>query len=200
MTLTTSASPTRPRAEAAGPDRATRMAKALAHPLRARLLYSLNERVASPKELAAEHGEPLSNVSYHVKFLADLDCIELVDTAQRRGATEHYYRATQRAELTDEDWAQLPLSARRGFAADTVKLGIRKMAEALPDGGMDDPSTHLSFTRFELDERGRERLAENLRRVIEDAMDDQARTQGDRENAEDPRMHGVFIASFATGR
>ena len=40
-----------------------RVVKAIGHPLRARLLAILNERVASPNELAKETGEPLGNVS-----------------------------------------------------------------------------------------------------------------------------------------
>ncbi len=44
-----------------------RLIKALAHPLRVEILAILNERVASPNELAKGLGEGLSQVSYHVK-------------------------------------------------------------------------------------------------------------------------------------
>jgi DNA-binding transcriptional ArsR family regulator len=67
-----------------------RLAKALSHPLRARIFAILNEQVASPNEMAEMIGEPLPNVSYHARVLVDLGCIELVRTAQRRGAIEHY--------------------------------------------------------------------------------------------------------------
>src|SRR3954467_13553152 len=64
-----------------------RIAKALAHPLRARILQRLGERVASPGDLAAELGAPLGVVSYHVRMLRDYDCVELVDNrAPSRGA------------------------------------------------------------------------------------------------------------------
>ncbi len=46
-----------------------RLIKALAHPLRVEILAILNERVASPNELAKGLGEGLSQVSYHVKVL-----------------------------------------------------------------------------------------------------------------------------------
>jgi DNA-binding transcriptional ArsR family regulator len=42
-------------------------AKAIAHPLRATILNGLCDREASPIELAKEMGEPLANVSYHVR-------------------------------------------------------------------------------------------------------------------------------------
>ena len=73
-----------------------RIAKALAHPLRARILQRLGERVASPGDLAVELGAPLGVLSYHVRMLRDYDCVELVRTEPRRGALQHFYRATQR--------------------------------------------------------------------------------------------------------
>ena len=71
-----------------------RLVKALAHPLRVEILTILNERMASPNELSKELDEGLSQVSYHVKVLKDFECIEMVKTEPRRGAVEHYYRAT----------------------------------------------------------------------------------------------------------
>ncbi|MGB7587084.1 MAG: helix-turn-helix domain-containing protein [Solirubrobacterales bacterium] len=73
--------------------------KALAHEMRVEIFGILNERVASPNELAKELGEGLSQVSYHVKVLKDYGCIKLVKTEPRRGAVEHYYRATAGAFL-----------------------------------------------------------------------------------------------------
>src|SRR5215218_2521186 len=76
-----------------------RIAKALAHPLRARILQRLGERVASPGDLAVELGAPLGVVSYHVRMLRDYDCVELVRTEPRRGALQHFYKATARPNL-----------------------------------------------------------------------------------------------------
>ncbi len=87
--------------------------KALSHPLRAQALTILNQRVASPKEIAGELSEQVGKVSYHVKELQNLGCVELVDTAQRRGATEHYYRGVDQAhfssfslDLDSEGWKE----------------------------------------------------------------------------------------------
>ena len=73
----------------------------------------LNERVASPNEIAETIDERLPNVSYHVRALLELGTIELVDTAQRRGAIEHYYRAIVRPFFSDRDWKRLPRSGPR---------------------------------------------------------------------------------------
>jgi DNA-binding transcriptional ArsR family regulator len=93
--------------------------KALAHPVRVRALAILVEREASPSELADELGEPLGNVSYHVRLLHDLGLIELVSTTPRRGAIEHHYRARSDrhlrvADLTLDDagWDELGAELR----------------------------------------------------------------------------------------
>src|SRR4051794_40428659 len=85
-----------------------RIAKALAHPLRARILERLGERVASPGHLAAELGAPLGVVSYHVRMLHDYECVELVRTEPRRGALQHFYRATARPRLDEQQRRTLP--------------------------------------------------------------------------------------------
>lgn len=69
------------------------MMKAFAHPLRLEILRQLRSR-ASPTELARKLGAPLGSVSYHVRVLADLGALQLVDEMPRRGAIEHYYELT----------------------------------------------------------------------------------------------------------
>jgi DNA-binding transcriptional ArsR family regulator len=78
------------------------IARALTHPLRARVLAILAERPASPKELASELGASLTLTSYHVRTLAELGVIRLERTTPRRGAVEHHYRATVRARVVAE--------------------------------------------------------------------------------------------------
>jgi DNA-binding transcriptional ArsR family regulator len=74
-----------------------RVAKALSHATRAKVLDLMAEGQASPKEVAERLGEDLRSVAYHVRVLHRLGCIELVETRQRRGATEHFYKVTERA-------------------------------------------------------------------------------------------------------
>ena len=70
-----------------------RLVRALAHPLRVQILELLTERVASPNRLSEQLGIGLTHVAYHTRALDRWGCLELVDTAQRRGATEHFYTA-----------------------------------------------------------------------------------------------------------
>jgi DNA-binding transcriptional ArsR family regulator len=78
---------------------------ALGHPLRRRILREMTTRERlSPRELAATLGEPLSNVSYHVRVLVDCEALRLVGTRPVRGSTQHFYRAT-----VEPEWARSAL-------------------------------------------------------------------------------------------
>ncbi|HYI36182.1 MAG TPA: winged helix-turn-helix domain-containing protein, partial [Thermoleophilaceae bacterium] len=57
--------------------------KAMAHPVRVRILGILEQRTASPTQLAEEIGLPLANVSYHVNQLKRLKLIELAREERR---------------------------------------------------------------------------------------------------------------------
>lgn len=145
-----------------------RLVKALAHELRVEILAILNERMASPNELAKELGEGLSQVSYHVKVLKDYKCIELVKTEPRRGAVEHYYRATSRAFLTDRDWQQLPDSVRPGLSADLLQAIVDDAVAALEGSTFDRrDDRHLSWTPLVVDEQGWGELTEALDEALQ---------------------------------
>jgi DNA-binding transcriptional ArsR family regulator len=153
----------------------SRLAKALAHPLRVQLLAALNEGVASPNELAKKLDEPLTNVSYHVRMLHDLGCIELVETEPRRGALEHYYRAIVRPFFADRDWKRLPKNAR-GSISDAVLQLVWDDAAAAIKGGLFDEreDRHLSRSVLCVDDKGWEELNELLVETLDSAMQIQA--------------------------
>ncbi len=70
---------------------------AIGHPLRLRILTAATDQV-SPKRLSDMFGDTsVQLVSYHVRILRDAGLLELTDTAQRRGAIEHFYRASKDA-------------------------------------------------------------------------------------------------------
>jgi DNA-binding transcriptional ArsR family regulator len=146
-----------------------RIAKALSHPMRARILRILDERVASPNEIAEMIDERLPNVSYHVRALLDLDCIELVDTAQRRGAIEHYYRAVVRPFFSDRDWKRLPRSGRQAISGAALQKIWEDVSEALKAGTFESRSDrHLSHDDVVLDEEGWGAVAQLLKDVDAD--------------------------------
>jgi DNA-binding transcriptional ArsR family regulator len=143
-----------------------RLAKALSHPMRTRILAILNERVASPNEIAEMIDERLPNVSYHVRALLELGCIELVSTAQRRGAIEHYYRAVVRPFFTDRDWKRLPRSGRQAVSDLTLQMVWEETSAAIKKGTFESHADrHLSRTPLTLDDQGWDELNALLRDV-----------------------------------
>jgi hypothetical protein len=135
-------------------------------------LTILNERVASPNELSKELGEGLGQVSYHVKVLLENNCIELVKTKQRRGAIEHYYRATSRAFLTKRDWRQVPDSIRPSLSGSLLETVIDDAVGALESSTFDArDDRHLSWTPMILDEKGWEDLTATLADTLDRVLD-----------------------------
>jgi Helix-turn-helix domain len=130
------------------------VAKAFAHPLRVQILIILNERVASPNLLSQELGQSLNLVAYHVRVLEKYDCIELVDTKQRRGATEHFYRATRRQFLSDSEWARMPAALRPGLSGAMLKAVFDDIEEAVNKGTFDElQDRHLSRVPMVVDKK-----------------------------------------------
>src|SRR6478735_7389125 len=132
------------RTRPAGETSEARIAKALAHPLRARILQRLGERVASPGDLAVELGAPLGVVSYHVRMLRDYECVELVRT--------------------------LPSGLRRELTGETIQSLVNDLAQAADGGTLEDPEVVLTRTPLELDAKGWKKLNKLLARTHEQAL------------------------------
>ena len=148
------------------------VAKAFAHPLRVQILIILNERVASPNLLAQELDQSLNLVAYHVRVLEKYDCIELVDTKQRRGATEHFYRATRRQFLSDAEWSRMPTVLRPGLSGAMLKAVFDDIEEAVSKNTFDEiEDRHLSRVPMVVDKQGWDDVAgllgETLDRLLE---------------------------------
>ena len=149
-----------------------RLVKAMSHPHRLHALKILNERTASPIQLAPMVGTTVGRIAYHVRELERLDCIELVETRPVRGATEHFYRATARAFFSEEDWAELPLSVRHSLSGVMMTEIWGCIGNAMTAGTFDSrDDRHVSWTPMVVDEDGwgelRDILADTLDEVIE---------------------------------
>jgi DNA-binding transcriptional ArsR family regulator len=76
----------------------TDLLRALRHPLRRRILREMaGGDSVSPRGLSDRLRRPLSNVSYHVRVLAECRAITLVRTRPARGSVQHFYRSTVEA-------------------------------------------------------------------------------------------------------
>ena len=176
--------------------------KALGHPLRMRLLTFITERgEASPVEMSRALDQPLTSVSHHTRVLRDLGYIELARTQPRRGALEHYYRATAPPFLDDQHWELLPAPARRRVAAQLFRQVFRDAATAGQSGGFDAASAHIARMVLDLDARGWRDLSRAVLTLLRRAEAIQARSDarrdGGRAEPEEARPSELAILHFA---
>ena len=153
----------------------SRYAKALAHPLRVRILAMLEEERASPVVLAERLDQSLGVVAYHVRTLHKLGLVELVGTRQRRGATEHYYEAREHPRITDEAWEDLSVVSRqRLLGAMLQQIGEYATGSAAA-GGFDRADAHITRTAMRLDAKAWTELAAASKRWLADVAKIEAR-------------------------
>ena len=177
-----------------------RLVKALAHPLRVQILTVLEERTASPSDLAEELGAPLGNVSYHVRTLTELGLLKLVRRRTRRGAVEHYYRARERATVSDKAWSQVPTVVRRSMVGVALEQAIDHAVAAAGSGGFDADDTSLTRHSVSLDDEGVRELGQALARLHEELTEIEQRSAArlDEDGAA-PRQVGVVAMLFDAG-
>jgi hypothetical protein len=136
-----------------------RMAKVFADPLRIQILAELNTRSMSPKQFHAEFGGgSVSRVSRHFDLLVRYDWLYLVRTesgGRRRGAIEHFYRATEPAMFDEETWPDVPDAMKSEFTWRSFQTYSERVREALLAGTLDArEDRHFSWTPFRLDQQG----------------------------------------------
>jgi DNA-binding transcriptional ArsR family regulator len=174
-----------------------RVIKSLAHPIRAQALAILNERIASPNEIAQELDQSVGHVSYHINVLKKCECIELVDTTPRRGAVEHYYRATARVFIDSEDWRRLPASVRPSLTGTLLQDLVADAGAALSAGTFDArDDRHLAWTPMIVDQDGWEELNEALGTLLERVFEIQAASAKRLTKSGEPGIQ-VSVASMA---
>ena len=176
-----------------------RLIKAFAHPLRIQILSLLDNRVASPKEIAEELDTPLPNTAYHVRQLASLGLVKLVRRTARGGAIEHHYTAKIRPIIPDEVWAELPEIVRRSFTTGGLQQALPLLLKAADSGGFLDEHSHFSRTPARLDRKGwtaiSRELLKTMERIQKLAAESEARLAKDPSN-DDGLTANVMMAFF----
>jgi transcriptional regulator with XRE-family HTH domain len=141
-----------------------RLVRALEHPLRMRLLSSC-VIPRSARELSDALEEPLDDVVEQLEALVRVGAIVRTGEAEYQAAVLHL--------LDDRQIGYFPVAFRRsqhGYVLDLIQRDVRA---AMPSGGFDPESVHISRSTLRLDARGYEELIAML--------SDARRTYGDSE-------------------
>lgn len=138
------------------------LAKALAHPMRTRILSALENRTASPSEIADELDAPLGVVSYHVRRLHALQFLKLVKRVARRGAVEHYYTTVAGPIITNAAWAASPAIVKQALISAALGEIGASVGAAANSGGFDQSDVHVTRSPLVVDEAGWKAIAREL--------------------------------------
>lgn len=136
-----------------------RVAKLMADSLRMKIVLELNGREMSPKGFHDEFGGgSIARVSRAFDLLAEYGWLYLTRTetgGKRRGAVEHFYRATQPAVFYTDVWAPLPQSMKEMISGGIFEELVARVKEAMEEGTIDArEDRHFTWSPFRLDQRG----------------------------------------------
>ena len=178
--------------------------KSLAHELRVEILAILTEQMASPNELAKMLDKGLSQVSYHVSVLKKYGRIELVKTEPRRGAVEHYYRATSKTLLPAKTWRGVKKGLRAVIGGGLASDLFNDLADALTAKKLTETGSHISRMPLVLDAEGQgnvEAMAERFTKEVEDEQHASvARAAKANGNAASVKGYTVGVLAFENSR
>ena len=117
--------------------------RAIADPLRLRILERLVQRPMTMTQLGEVFGETTAKVHYHVRELEKYGFLRLVEKRERGGVIEKYYRAVAREIKIAPD---LLRTTRESELASTVQIYLDEMKQGMMRAilhGNDHPETPL---------------------------------------------------------
>lgn len=173
-----------------------RYVKAMSHPLRVRILAMLNERKASPVELAERLEVSLGVVAYHVRTLHRLGLVKLVEERRVRGTIEHIYAARKRPRVSDEAWGRAPAIAKQAAVSSTLQVVHEYARRSADHGGFDRADAQLTRSLYKLDAKGFEQLAALCGKLLEQA--DRIEEQAAKRIGKDPHAADTVDAALVT--
>ncbi len=143
---------------------------ALGHRIRVQALTILAEGVFSVDQVAAIIDEPTNKVAHHVSELYDAGSIELAKTEPVGGKNviQHFYRAVEMPYYSEEEIAAMTPQQRQVTAGLVLQTVMSEAMAAFWAGNMvNDPRVWLASKWFNVDQEGREEIADEQERSWE---------------------------------
>lgn len=117
--------------------------RALAHPLRLRILEQFAERAQTTKQVADVLGQPPTRLYHHVAALERAGLLVLKETRKNRGTTEKWYEAAAKSfgPMPSARGARRPKgsAARRALATTALELSRQELVLAMQHRGGERP-------------------------------------------------------------
>lgn len=178
-----------------------RLPRALDHVLRQHILLAAVQGEVSPNELAKALDEGVSQVSYHVKVLRDAcdGMVEETRTEPRRGAFEHYYRATAKTLLPAKARRRVKKGMRAVVGAGQASDLFNDLANALKAGKLQGTHDHITRSPLVLDAEGLRNVKAIADRATKEVEDEQHATakRMEKANGDGGKATGYTFALLA---
>lgn len=137
---------------------------ALGHKIRVHILIVLNDGIYTAAQLAEIIGEPLNNVSNHLRKMLDDGAVEIAKEERKGNVVQYWYKAVEIPYYSQEAAESMTHLQRQMIAGAIVQSGSAEVLAALYAGKLADPRTVLFWRWYDVDQQGREDLeAENVR-------------------------------------
>lgn len=137
---------------------------ALGHKIRVHILIVLNDGIFTAAQLAEIIGEPLNNVSNHLRKMLDDGAVEIAREERKGNVVQYWYKAVEIPYYSQGAAEEMTQLQRQMIAGAIVQSGSAEVLAALYAGKLADPRTVLFWHWYNVDQQGREDLeAENVR-------------------------------------
>jgi len=135
---------------------------AIGHRIRVEIIVALHDLdSASAIELSRVVRQPLSTVTHHLRELLDCGAIHIDRTEKVKSVKQHYYRLVNPLFVSDEDLRDLSEEQCEEVARIVLQSLIAEALGSFWAGCLhNDPRSFLCWNWFNVDEKGREEIAE----------------------------------------
>jgi DNA-binding transcriptional ArsR family regulator len=175
---------------------------AMGHRIRIEVLAALNERIYSTADLSRILHQPLSTVTHHVEELRKSGSIEVARTKKVRNIEQNFYRSVELPFYSDEDIATMTADERQSLAGLILQASMAEAMASLWAGKLkEDPRVVLAWRWFNLDNQGREDLADEQAGWWERSREIEAESASRRaESGEDAESIIVTLLAYKRSR
>lgn len=179
-----------------------RMAKVFGNAVNLKIVAELNQRAMSPSQFVEEaEGTAISDVYRRFQALARSGWLVKVGEStggRRRGATEHFYRATTPALCDTRDWSRVSAGRRGGSSWRTFEQLAEQVREAIEAGTFDSRTDrHHTWTPLTVDETGWRQVIASMDALFRDLFREEAAAKVRlAESGERPVYGTVHLVAF----
>jgi DNA-binding transcriptional ArsR family regulator len=140
---------------------------ALGHRIRVHLLIVLNDGIHTAAQLAEIIGEPLNNVSNHLRKMLEDGSVEIAKEERKGNVVQYWYRAMEIPYYSQEAAEEMTHLQRQMTAGAIYQSGSAEVMAALYAGKLADPRAVVFWHWYNVDQRGRDALEAENRRYLE---------------------------------